>query len=58
MDRASRILFNRLSRLKRRKTPLTIEERSNLINSVGLYKVLSNRNPAVIGVMYELLEEK
>jgi hypothetical protein len=58
MDRASRILFNRLGRLKRRNTPLTVEERNNLINSLGLYKVLSNRNPSVIGVMYELLGEK
>ena len=58
MDRASRILFNRLSRLKRRNTPLTVEERNNLINSIGLYKLVSNHSPAVSSVIYELLEKK
>jgi len=58
MDRVSRRLFNRLSRLKRRPTPLTAEERTNLINSVGLYKLLSNHSPAVKRVVDELLEKK
>ena len=58
MDKISRRLFNRLSRLKRRQTPLTTEERANLINSVGLYKLLSNHSPAVSRVVTELLERK
>jgi hypothetical protein len=58
MDRVSRKVFNRLNRLKSRPTPLTAEEHSNLINSVGLYKVLSNHSPAVNRVLTELLERK
>lgn len=58
MDSVSKKLFGRLNRLKRRNTPLTAEERTTLINSIGLYKLLSNHSPAVSSVMNELLEKK
>lgn len=58
MDQISRKIISRMNRLKNRPTPLTSEERTNLINSVGLYKLLSNHSPAVCSVMTELLEKK
>ena len=58
MDLVSKKLFSRLNRLKRRNTPLTAEERTNLINSEGLYKLLSNNSAAVSRVINELLDKR
>lgn len=58
MDQVSRKLHRKLYRLKNRPTPLTSEERLNLINSRGLYRILSNRNKAVDDLVAELLSRK
>ena len=58
MDQVSRKLHRKLYRLKNRPTPLTSEERLNLINSRGLYRILSNRNKAVDILVTELLSRK
>ena len=58
MDRITRRLFNRLNRLHKRQIPLTSEERQNLINSEGLYKLITNHNKRVDGIVNELIARK
>lgn len=58
MDQISRKLHRRLYRLKNRPTPLTNQERINLINSRGLYRIITNRNKAVDKLVTELLDRK
>lgn len=58
MDRITRRLFNRLNRLHKRQTPLTSEERQNLINTEGLYKLITNHNKRVDGIVNELIARK
>ena len=58
MDRITRRLFNRLNRLHKRQAPLTSEERQNLINSEGLYKLITNHNKRVDGIVNELIARK
>jgi hypothetical protein len=55
MDRISKRLYRRLYRLKQRNTPITRDERNNLINSIGLYKLVSNRSKSVDRIIQELL---
>ena len=58
MDQISRKLHRRLYRLKNRPTPLSSEERQNLINSRGLYRIITRHNKTVDKLVTELLSRK